>query len=177
MPGRRADENDAVVGDNIRAHRLARKMSQTALGREIGVTFQQVQKYEKGVNRVGSSRLVRLAGALGVPVTRLLDGVAVAHGEAASPVALIASARPLRLVRAYHAIGDDAVRLSLIGLTEQSRGWWRAGASRHRGLRAGRGARRHVDDSVASPRSGAVRALAPEFAAILRGPPLAGTSG
>jgi transcriptional regulator with XRE-family HTH domain len=119
MPGRRADENDAVVGDNIRAHRLARKMSQTALGRAIGVTFQQVQKYEKGVNRVGAGRLVRVAHALGVSVTRLLDGVSGGgRTEAASPVALIASARPLRLVQAYSAIEDDAVRRSLIGLME-----------------------------------------------------------
>jgi transcriptional regulator with XRE-family HTH domain len=55
MSTRRAGESDVIVGDNIRVHRLARGMSQTALGKAIGVTFQQVQKYEKGTNRVGST--------------------------------------------------------------------------------------------------------------------------
>ena len=92
MPGRRADGNDAIVGRNIRVHRLARTMSQTGLADAIGVTFQQVQKYEKGVNRVGSGRLVRIANALDVPVMTLLRGVpgAAARTADASPVALIA---------------------------------------------------------------------------------------
>jgi transcriptional regulator with XRE-family HTH domain len=143
MPGRRADENDAVVGHNIRAHRLAKRMSQTGLGALIGVTFQQVQKYEKGVNRVGSGRLVRVADALGVPVTRLLDGVSGGgHGaDAASPLALIASARPMRLVQAFSAIGDDGVRRSLMNLTEAIARLGEGGrepvprASRHRARR------------------------------------------
>ena len=99
MGGRRADGNDGIVGRNIRVHRLARKMSQTGLADAIGITFQQVQKYEKGVNRVGSGRLVRIANALNVPVMTLLRGVpgAAARTADASPVALIARAQPLRL--------------------------------------------------------------------------------
>src|SRR5450631_4310952 len=57
---------DVQVGQLIRTQRLAMSMSQTALGEKLGITFQQVQKYEKGTNRVGSSRLVRIAHALGV---------------------------------------------------------------------------------------------------------------
>ena len=76
MPARRADADDATVGHNIRVQRLGKKMSQTALADAIGLTFQQVQKYEKGVNGVGAGRLVRVAAALDVPVMRLLDGVA-----------------------------------------------------------------------------------------------------
>src|ERR1051325_562705 len=75
MPGRRADANDAIVGRNIRVHRLARKLSQLALATAIGISFQQLQKYEKGANRVGAGRLVRIANALGVPVMALLAGV------------------------------------------------------------------------------------------------------
>ena len=56
MSKRRADANDAIVGQHIRTRRLARRMSQSDLGHRIGVSFQQVQKYEKGVNRVGSGR-------------------------------------------------------------------------------------------------------------------------
>jgi transcriptional regulator with XRE-family HTH domain len=120
MPGRRADANDAVVGLNIRALRLARKMSQTALADQIGITFQQVQKYEKGVNRVGAGRLVRIAAALGVPVMRLLDGVTGAPPKSNTPpaVALIAHAHPLRLVKAFATIDDRAVRRALMMLTE-----------------------------------------------------------
>jgi transcriptional regulator with XRE-family HTH domain len=120
MPGRRADANDVVVGHNIRAHRLARKMSQAALADRIGVTFQQVQKYEKGVNSVGASRLVRVAAALDVPVLRLLDGVAGAPPKSNTPpaIALIAHAHPLRLVKAFATIDDHGVRGALMMLTE-----------------------------------------------------------
>ena len=66
MSKRRAGGDDVIVGNNIRVHRLARKMSQTALADQIGIRFQQVQKYEKGANRVGAGRLVRIADALGL---------------------------------------------------------------------------------------------------------------
>src|SRR5437868_15248033 len=61
--------DDVEVGQRIRARRMAKGMSQTELGDLLGVTFQQVQKYEKGVNRVGAGRLVRVAEALDVPVS------------------------------------------------------------------------------------------------------------
>jgi len=121
MPGRRADGNDAIVGRNIRVHRLARKMSQTGLGKAIGITFQQVQKYEKGVNRVGSGRLVRIADALGVPVLTLLAGVpGVARTVPVEPsaVGLIAKAQPMRLVQAFAAIEDQTMRRAQLALTE-----------------------------------------------------------
>jgi len=118
MPGRRADANDAVVGHNIRALRLARKMSQAALADRIGVISGQVQKYEKGVNSVGAGRLVRVAAALDVPVMRLLDGVAGAPPKSNTPpaVALIAHAPP---AAARESVLDDrGVRRALMMLTE-----------------------------------------------------------
>ena len=57
MQQKRAQKIDKVIGRNIRIHRLAKKLSQTELGDELGVSFQQVQKYENGTNRVGSGRL------------------------------------------------------------------------------------------------------------------------
>ena len=63
---------DRYVGQQIREVRRARGLSQGDLGRQVGVTFQQVQKYERGVNRVSCSRLVQLAEALGVPSGELL---------------------------------------------------------------------------------------------------------
>ena len=63
---------DAALGANVRARRLERGMSQERLAEILGVTFQQVQKYEKGVNRISVSRLVDIAGALETDVSRLL---------------------------------------------------------------------------------------------------------
>ena len=118
MP-RRSDANDAVVGTNIRVQRLARRMSQSRLASQIGISFQQLQKYESGVNRVGAGRLVRIAAALGVPVMALLDGVAADRkADTPSLARLIAHRHPLRLVQAFAAIGDRDVRRALLALTE-----------------------------------------------------------
>src|SRR5919205_2095803 len=100
MTARRADASDAIVGLNIRTHRLARRMSQTALADKLGITFQQVQKYEKGTNRVGSGRLHQIAEILGVPVQVLFEGAA-SSGKGKSPVHLIAKRDAMRLVEAF----------------------------------------------------------------------------
>ncbi|GAA0655518.1 helix-turn-helix domain-containing protein [Brevundimonas lenta] len=65
------DPVDRYVGERIRAERMAAGLTQTQLGAAVGVTFQQIQKYERGVNRVSASTLARAAKALGVPVIRL----------------------------------------------------------------------------------------------------------
>ena len=62
-------QTDVLVGSRVRVRRLELGLSQTALANELGVTFQQVQKYEKGTNRIGASRLHAMARVLGVPVT------------------------------------------------------------------------------------------------------------
>jgi transcriptional regulator with XRE-family HTH domain len=64
---------DALIGANIRDTRMSAKMSQTTLAGLTGVTFQQVQKYEKGKNRVAASTLVRIAEALGVTISYLVE--------------------------------------------------------------------------------------------------------
>ena len=63
---------DAAVGENIRTARLAAGVTQTELGNACGITFQQIQKYENGTNRVGGSRLMQIAEALKVPAATLL---------------------------------------------------------------------------------------------------------
>ncbi len=70
-----ADPIDRYVGSRVRARRLGLGMSQTKLGQAIGVTFQQVQKYEKGANRVGASNLYKMAKAMGVEVGFFYDGM------------------------------------------------------------------------------------------------------
>ena len=73
MAIRKSGPLDAMVGAKIRMFRINRGMSQTVLAGRIGVTFQQVQKYEKGANRVGASRLSQIASVLGISVGELFE--------------------------------------------------------------------------------------------------------
>jgi transcriptional regulator with XRE-family HTH domain len=109
-----------AVGQNIRIERLARGMSQADLAEQIGVTFQQVQKYEKGRNRVGSGRLARVAEALGLPVAALFDSTAAGPKRTREPFALnlIAEKSPMRLLQAFARIKDRRVRRSIVALVE-----------------------------------------------------------
>jgi transcriptional regulator with XRE-family HTH domain len=131
-------EVDVVVGRNIRNCRLQRGLSQTALGRQIGVTFQQVQKYERGANRVGASRLTDIARVLGVPLVRLFEGSAAAGVHKApheSADSLLAHPHALRLTKAFHRIARTKARLAIVHLIEA------VGESRRRRGRSGRPAR------------------------------------
>jgi transcriptional regulator with XRE-family HTH domain len=120
MGERRRDAVDMLVGRNIRVLRQDRGMSQTELARNIDVTFQQVQKYENGTNRVGSGRLFKIAAILGVPVTALFEGAhQTASGEAGpSPVAMLTEPYVLRLLQAFCALRDMDLRRSLAELAE-----------------------------------------------------------
>jgi transcriptional regulator with XRE-family HTH domain len=74
MSNKSATKIDKLVGRNTRLHRLAAEFTQEELGEKLGVTFQQVQKYEKGTNRVGSGRLYEIAEILDVPLKSFFDG-------------------------------------------------------------------------------------------------------
>jgi transcriptional regulator with XRE-family HTH domain len=115
---RRADEIDGVVGDNIRLLRLDRRMSQETLAERIGVTFQQVQKYEKGANRVGASRLWRIAAVFEVPVGQLYTGLDAPTKQVRSPLRMIAKRDPLKLLAAFDKIKDPRMRRSIIVLVQ-----------------------------------------------------------
>jgi transcriptional regulator with XRE-family HTH domain len=121
---------DKHVGTRLRMRRLMLNMSQTQVGKALGLTFQQVQKYEKGSNRVSASRLQLLCGILGVPVTFFFDGAPQAHGLPALPrtetdpesVALnscLATSDGLALVKAYTRIREPKVRRAVVALVEQ----------------------------------------------------------
>jgi transcriptional regulator with XRE-family HTH domain len=119
MAGKRATPTDVLVGNNIRICRLQREMSQGELGRRIGVTFQQVQKYENGANRIGAGRLMQVAGVLGVPLSALFDGVATAGNSGLrSAREMLARPRALRLLQAYDRIRDRRVALAVLALVE-----------------------------------------------------------
>ena len=82
MSVKRSDPVDIEVGHRIRIERLARGLSQTALANQLGVTFQQVQKYEKGVNRVGAGRLTKIAAVLGIEVSTFFGAKEMGEGDA-----------------------------------------------------------------------------------------------
>ena len=125
MSVKRPDPVDVEVGHRIRIERLSRGLSQTALANQLGVTFQQVQKYEKGVNRVGAGRLTKIAEVLGVPVGTFFSGKEVLaseqgrEGDESSPLKLLTVSGAFRLLRAYADIEDTNLRRSIVDLVEQ----------------------------------------------------------
>ena len=114
MKQRSAGKPDIELGKRIRLRRVEQKISQAELGEKLGVSFQQVQKYEKGVNRVGAARLQQIATALDVPVTFFYDG----DNKAREVELFLDSAFSLRLLRAYSKIKDQTVQRQLVALME-----------------------------------------------------------
>ncbi len=125
---------DVHVGSRVRLRRTLLGMSQEKLGEAIGLTFQQVQKYERGMNRISASKLWRLSNVLDVPVSYFFDDLGtdenghppvVSPGDGSSePQALdpMAKRETLELVRAYYKISDPLVRRRLFELTKAAAG-------------------------------------------------------
>jgi len=121
---RRRSSVDSRVGARIRLRRMIVGMSQERLGEAVGVTFQQVQKYERGVSRVSAGRLYSLAEALGVPVSYFFDEAVLVAGGGPSERAEAAemphsmSRETLELLRAYYGITDLEIRHRLFELAK-----------------------------------------------------------
>lgn len=118
--GRSPTEIDQHVGARVRVRRSTLEMSQSELGEKLGVTFQQVQKYERGTNRVGASRLFHLARVLGVQVGYFFEGLEET-GDPTSPDSetiydFIASPDGLALASAFSGISDQTTRRRVIDL-------------------------------------------------------------
>jgi len=118
---------DLYVGGRVRMRRMLVGLSQEKLGDALGVTFQQIQKYEKGANRIGASRLHQIAQVLGVPVSFFYDGAApagdAAPGFAEAPALdhvadFLATSEGLHLNKAFVRIQDAGVRRKLVALVE-----------------------------------------------------------
>jgi transcriptional regulator with XRE-family HTH domain len=119
MASKGTDPVDRLVGRNIRIYRLQKGMSQTELADALGLTFQQVQKYEKGANRVGSGRLLKIATILGLDITALFKGSDdVAQLNQQSVFDELAAPQPVRLIQAFSKISNPGVRRSLVELAE-----------------------------------------------------------
>ncbi|MGE0023713.1 MAG: helix-turn-helix domain-containing protein [Hyphomicrobium sp.] len=125
---RKPNPIDAHVGTRVRLRRMLLGMSQEKLGEHLGLTFQQVQKYEKGVNRIGASRLFDLARVLGVPVQFFYDEApaeivdeALVSGFAERPtetyvIEFLSTREGLELNKAFVRIADPRVRRSVVEL-------------------------------------------------------------
>ena len=117
---------DKHVGSRVRMRRKMLGMSQEKLGDALGLTFQQVQKYEKGTNRIGASRIQQICDILQVPVSFLFEGVpGGAAGEdfsESSPAYVadfLATAEGLALIRAFTRIPEIKLRRAIVDLVEQ----------------------------------------------------------
>jgi transcriptional regulator with XRE-family HTH domain len=109
---------DLLVGGRIRLLRKRRKMSQAQLGKALGVTFQQIQKYENGKNRVGASRLHLVATALNVPIAELFDGASETGRTLKATTSIAFDSQALRIAEAFVKISDKELRSSLVDLAE-----------------------------------------------------------
>ena len=115
MDTRGVSETDRQVGERMRDCRLALGMSQTTMAERIGVTFQQVQKYEKGVNRVSAGRLRRIADVLAVSVASLIGDGAGAGGPSDQLASLLSQPGALNLLERWTAL-DPVTRNAILDL-------------------------------------------------------------
>jgi transcriptional regulator with XRE-family HTH domain len=109
-----ADPVDVAVGARIRLLRKLRGLSQQALAEAAGVTFQQIQKYERGANRVSASMLSRIASALDTPVAEMFGESSPASGAIDEVAVLLAEPGALELLRAYTTLPRGPARAALV---------------------------------------------------------------
>ena len=134
---RRPNPVDIHVGSRVRFRRMLLGMSQERLGEQLGLTFQQVQKYEKGVNRIGASRLFELSRVLGVSVSFFYEEapghiptapeMGALHGFAEMPAEsyasdFLSSREGLELNKAFARISDPKVRRTIVDLVRSLAG-------------------------------------------------------
>jgi len=123
VPKKQANPIDVQVGNRVRIRRMLIGMSQERLGDLLGLTFQQVQKYEKGVNRIGAGRLFEMSRILNVPVDFFYEGVNAAtpgssEGEGAPVMEFVSSGEGLQLSLAFMKIKDAKVRKRVLDLVK-----------------------------------------------------------
>ena len=120
MPQKPPNPIDVHVGERIRIWRTERKISRITLGEALGVTDQQIQKYEKGTNRIGASRLQQICSVLEIPVSFLFEGgLGSSPGERGMPQDMIdfmESEEGVRFVAAFSRITDRKMRRGIVRL-------------------------------------------------------------
>ncbi|HKB96994.1 MAG TPA: helix-turn-helix transcriptional regulator [Rhizomicrobium sp.] len=123
MPKKQVNPIDIQVGNRVRIRRMLIGMSQERLGDLLGLTFQQVQKYEKGVNRIGAGRLFEVSRILNVPVDFFYEGVnaipaGASEAESAPVMEFVSSGEGLQLSLAFMKIRDTKVRKRVLDLVK-----------------------------------------------------------
>lgn len=127
MQSKKPDPVDVHVGGRVRLRRMLLGMSQEELGNRLGLTFQQIQKYERGANRIGASRLYKISRILEVPVSFLFDdmdndegpsdpGVRILHDGAQAPAPAAMNTEATELIRIYYGLSDPRVRKQIFEL-------------------------------------------------------------
>jgi transcriptional regulator with XRE-family HTH domain len=115
MRPKEATEVDQTIGARITAMRRAKGLSQNDLGIAVGVTFQQIQKYEKGINRVGAGRLQQIAQCLDVPVATLFEDNAET-AEQPQDLLLLGTPGAVTLLKAFAEIENDELRRNVLAI-------------------------------------------------------------
>jgi transcriptional regulator with XRE-family HTH domain len=123
------DPLDIHVGSRVKMQRMLRKLTQQDLADALGLSFQQVQKYEKGMSRIGAARLQTIARTLQVPVSFFFEGSPVREGEVPDEMSststdaafvhkMAAMSDGIRLAQAFTSIGDSAIRRQIVEVVE-----------------------------------------------------------
>ncbi|MGA2894384.1 MAG: helix-turn-helix transcriptional regulator [Xanthobacteraceae bacterium] len=109
---------DKSIGRNVRIYRLSKGVTQHQLGAKLGVTFQQIQKYENGTSRISSGRLFQIAQIFEVPVTDLFIGEKVSPASHPSPFDLLNDPMSLQILMAFAKISNKIIRRAVMDLLE-----------------------------------------------------------
>lgn len=110
---------DVEIGQRVRASRRATGMSQEALGEALGLTFQQIQKYEKGTNRIGAGQLEEIAKILGVPVASFFSVQSTEEKQSSNTSNMNDALQSTQLVRNFVRIKDEGVRKVIVELLDR----------------------------------------------------------
>lgn len=130
MSSKTPDPIDKHVGNRVRMRRMLVGLSQERLGERLGLTFQQIQKYEKGANRIGAGRLFQISRILGVPIAFFYEGLPEAEDEegrapsgasdgASFDLGLLSTSEAMNLNTAYFGIRDASIRKRILDLIKE----------------------------------------------------------
>ena len=121
MPKANTHSIDKAIGGRLKMYRQRANISQTALGKHLGVSFQQVQKYENGTNRISAATLIKISRALSVPVGELMvleSQQAPAAGSSKDLARFAKSSEGRSLIHGFMAIDDPLLRRHIVGLVK-----------------------------------------------------------
>jgi transcriptional regulator with XRE-family HTH domain len=119
---RKTTSLDVLIGSRLRAHRLSRDLSQEELAESLGISFQQIQKYEKGSNRISASRLKEITDILQVPIATWFAEQKPSSKKAAEggdAHAFITNVRAMRLLKSFSQIEDARTQNLIVDLCEK----------------------------------------------------------